>query len=292
MLPRLGWSFVFSTFPGRSHDITQTAIPNDQFAFSQSRAADYAFKNRQALRQWNGFFFAFGEKHFLVTNWHIVSGKNWQTKELIHESAAVPRKIQVDFWVDKAGNALVQGTKQLDCDDSQFTIELYNDQDCPIWIEHPTLGSDCDVVAINIDEKYQELSAMGLQLSAIDLSSDIVYELNPSVMGTVFITGFPLSKEVSFTGFPIYKRGDIASEPDVMNDGGKFYVDSKTKPGMSGSPVLLEGYVIDRLGDGKLECFFNFVGIYSGRMPGTDEYEAELGIVWRYDFYLLPILGE
>jgi hypothetical protein len=103
----------------------------------------------------------------------------------------------------------------------------------------------------------------------------------------VFVLGYPLG--LSGGGrFPLWKRGSIASEPDVdIDDLPKMYIDTATREGMSGAPVCMP----KKLGSGRrkernfpMGAMFGkghrFIGIYSGRV-GDDPFLAQLGIVWK-----------
>ncbi|MCF6348609.1 MAG: hypothetical protein L3J20_09970 [Flavobacteriaceae bacterium] len=67
----------------------------------------------------------------------------------------------------------------------------------------------------------------------------------------------------------------------------KIFVDTASRPGMSGSPVIFKRSGIHGIIDGKLKLdtvigvIQGFVGIYSGRILGKNELEAQLGIVWK-----------
>ena len=119
----------------------------------------------------------------------------------------------------------------------------------PLWFEHPTMGSFCDVVALPMERpqscpKFMHNAANRISLGRIPVEPGC----------TVFIIGFPRSISVGF-GLPVWKSGYIASEPyyDVtiggepselggVQNGHKlpaFFIDSQTREGMSGSPVLL-----------------------------------------------------
>ena len=72
-----------------------------------------------------------------------------------------------------------------------------------------------------------------------------LYPLNelandPLVIGIgmeVFILGYPF--KIAPPAFPIWKRGSIASEPELVRmTGGYLYVDTASRPGMSGAPVI------------------------------------------------------
>jgi hypothetical protein len=84
---------------------------------------------------------------------------------------------------------------------------------------------------------------------------------------------------------PVWKRGSIATEPHPNQP--TFLVDSATRQGMSGSPVIARhSGLLGLSDDGKLSgdsvigTCENFVGIYSGRL-GNDELGFQLGRVWK-----------
>jgi len=113
-----------------------------------------------------------------------------------------------------------------------------------------------------------------------------------SIGDQVFILGFPLG--IRPTGnFPIWKTGSIASEPKIMAFNEEcFLIDSATRQGMSGSPVIgrlvsSKHYknIIGRgpLTDDTLIGYtppYSFLGVYSGRIGFKDAFEAQIGKVW------------
>lgn len=113
------------------------------------------------------------------------------------------------------------------------------------------------------------------------LAGAVLHPINemPNYSGTVpigieaFILGYPFGIGVST--LPIWKRASVASEPSVKISGKPcFYVDTASRPGMSGSPVILR----HRMAIGPPTTF---IGVYSGRIGSEDELQAQLGIVWR-----------
>ena len=100
---------------------------------------------------------------------------------------------------------------------------------------------------------------------------------------------------VSVVGFPfgiagggslaIWATGFIASEPDInYKDLPVFLIDSRSRPGQSGSPVVAHrngGPVL--LEDNSTHVFAEpvtrFLGVYSGRI----NQESDLGMVWKAD---------
>jgi hypothetical protein len=143
------------------------------------------------------------------------------------------------------------------------------------WLEHPEHGRKIDVVA--------------LPLTNVD-STDI-YPHDPWAEGPdvaahvtegVSIVGFPFG--ITGGGFlPIWTRGFIATEPMInFNDLPLFLIDSRTRQGQSGSPVLFfnnGGSVAMR--DGSTHFFSGpvekFLGVYSGRINA----QSDLGFVWK-----------
>jgi hypothetical protein len=85
----------------------------------------------------------------------------------------------------------------------------------------------------------------------------------------VFILGYPFGSGPP--SFPVWKRGCIASEPDLVRmTTGYYLIDTASRPGMSGSPVILrswKGHVMETnsfmaMTEGPID---RVIGIYSGR---------------------------
>ena len=100
-----------------------------------------------------------------------------------------------------------------------------------------------------------------------------------------FVIGFP--KRLAHQRIlPIWKRASIATEPDIPHDDlPVFLIDTATREGMSGAPVVLRtsNYISSKTGNMVMGvgAFSRFVGVYSGRFKGDDELEAQLGRVWH-----------
>ncbi|QXP78715.1 MULTISPECIES: trypsin-like peptidase domain-containing protein [Winogradskyella] len=254
-------------------------------------------ENTKAHLTWgSGFLCKKDEKTFLVTNWHIVTLKNFQTKENLHSSGAIPCFL----------NLFVHSIKQTESTSSWYELaikelEIYNSEgegdekifnNIPKWYEHPTSGSEIDVVVLDITS---ELANTSFELTSFNIDEEISKDVKLRVMDDVFVTGFPLKTSTTPNKLPIYKGATIASEPNMFSSLPLFYIDGKTKSGMSGSPVIKKDNDIKQipsataitLSQGRI----GLVGVYSGRdRQEKDEYEAELGIVWKFKECLLPII--
>ena len=104
----------------------------------------------------------------------------------------------------------------------------------------------------------------------------------------MFVIGYPFGK--SGGGYlPIWKHATIASEPNVaIDDLPKMYADTASRPGMSGSPVLVVTRAPYASSDGKFTTLdfgkkptVRFVGVYSGRVGIADDLDTQLGVVWQ-----------
>jgi hypothetical protein len=224
-----------------------------------------------------GFFYRFQDSStHLVTNWHNVTGRHPETNELLHSKGGIPDKIVIGI-----PRTVEQGPpKKLAWDWKNIWLHDDGEKQCPAWNEHPTFGRRVDVVTISISE---------LEVTAIIPANDPTLKLDrlrlyPSL--DVFVLGFPKGMSGG-AHFPIWKRGSIATEPDIDIDGlPKLFIDTATREGMSGAPVYAQeaGYWMPEGSEQSKDAVFGkgrrFLGIYSGRV-GDDSFQAQLGIVWK-----------
>ena len=99
----------------------------------------------------------------------------------------------------------------------------------------------------------------------------------------VFILGYPFG--YSPPGFPVWKRGSIASEPDLVHFGpGYHLIDTASRPGMSGAPVILRSWGMHYLEGNAISSDSTpqskFIGVYSGRLHTREKTDAQIGMVW------------
>lgn len=207
-----------------------------------------------------GFIVEHGEKPYLITNWHVVTGKNPDTQDSI--GVYYPDEIVI---FHHAKNRLGTWVKKVE--------PLENLAGNPRWIEHPR-GSQVDVVALplsSVDDAIQ-LYPLNLSLANTDLKIEPAMEVS--------IIGYPFGLHSG--RWPIWKTGHIATDPDLnYGDGPSFLIDATTRPGMSGSPVVIRkwGGSHDRAGNYRISngAITRFLGIYSGTIYDT----SEIGKVWR-----------
>lgn len=221
------------------------------------------------------FFITRNDKTFLITNWHIVKGQNPKTKEYLGYYAVSPDSLVVKIYKN-------QDILEL----TDFEVRVTDSTGNKLWLEHPKEKENIDVVAIPVDIPNDKL------IFSPETFIEPFNETTSVLVGKdVFILGYPFGINGDNI-FPIWKRGSIASEPILNMDGlPKLFVDTATRPGMSGSPVV---YIEKRqIGIGDADPgtpgakfsnrFMQIVGAYSGRIGADDELNAQLGIVWKFD---------
>ena len=237
--------------------------------FSMSVAKIEMFFQCTAGATGTAFFYKSKDEIFLVTNWHNVTGLNPSTFEPLHSQSLLPNKLRINYkqWADDA-KRLVK---------SHFIdIPLYRNKE-PVWLEHSE-GSNVDVVAIPIS--ISELP--NFANTCINTVTPQDLELEAHVGMDCFILGFPQGL-FGAGNTPIWKRGSIASEPYEQQP---YYIDSATRKGMSGSPVIAQhtgifGMKDNRLtGLEKIGTVQKFFAIYSWRV-GDDALGFQLGTAWQ-----------
>lgn len=222
-----------------------------------------------------GFFYKLQNSVYLITNWHNLTGVNPNTKEPLSNHAGKPDVVRFPLF---KRNGFEISWFFYDCN-----LYFDNSMLLPAWFVHPIFQEKVDVIAFEfiIPEGYNCVAINDLELG--------FKEFNPSVADDVYILGFPYNiRQKGF--FPIWKRASIASEPEYDYDEKPvILVDTASRSGMSGSPVIIRRNAIWTDSIGTKQCF---LGIYSGRITGKTEFEAQLGIVWKKHLINEIIIGK
>lgn len=252
------------------------------------------------------FFYCYSDSLFLITNWHNISGRHFLTKKPLFTASSVAR-FPTHIEAHLSSYDAVPLLYLRDVFTTLSTrVEIYKDYE-PLWFEHPSLNSSCDVIALPIQRPS---SCPAFMHNAANLISTTPIPVLPGC--SAFVIGFPKSLSVGF-GLPIWKSGYVASDPcyDVTIDGRisniggltggtelpAFFLDIQTREGMSGSPVFASysgtwdtsdpyaainpdspGFFARNdvaIGHTAME----FIGCYSARI-GKAEEGAALGLCW------------
>ncbi|MBK8630241.1 MAG: trypsin-like peptidase domain-containing protein [Sphingomonadales bacterium] len=160
-----------------------------------------------------GFLWFKNGQHWLITNWHVVSGRHPETEKCLHSQAGVPDRLTVFFQ-----------NIDLQLDPIEVDVSLF-DEETPTWSEHPDHGRKVDLAAIKIDVPHMS-EANYCAINAIKSM-----DLRQRVGDRCYILGFPFGRQGY--GFPVWKGGTFASEPylsKITNE--PILVDSASRPGV------------------------------------------------------------
>lgn len=219
--------------------------------------------NEIGLSVATGFLLKYCEDTYLITNWHVVSGKDADSLECLDKKhLAIPNNLMVSFHKK---SSLGEWVKK--------RIDLLDDNEEPLWLEHP-LGSEVDVVAIKLDETDDiEIYTLDFELKDKDMV--------PVTAMPVSVIGYPFGLSAG-ANWPIWKTGNIASDHGIDFEVNRpaFLIDATTRAGMSGSPVVLRADSYQTSNGnfamaGGIQT--RFLGVYAGRIHG----QSEIGRVWR-----------
>jgi hypothetical protein len=228
------------------------------------------YKNKE-LGLGTGFFYSYEGSNYLITNWHIVAGRHFQTLKPVSPNAGLPDRLKISLPKKGGLGSWVQAEVLL------YIDAFANQPNNPNWFEHPNHHYSVDVVAIPF------ATPADAEIYPANILTTAALRLIVSL--DVFVIGYP--KGLTGGGrFPIWKRASIESEPGIdLDELPKMLVDTATREGMSGSPVVAVafGSYTDEQGNVNMGAGVRasrFVGVYSGRL-GDNEMEAQLGIVWK-----------
>lgn len=236
----------------------------DPFSLTTVPIEQYA--NGKLLGSATAFVWRRGRKHCLVTNWHVVTGKNSQTGCML--AKVRPEMLRAYF-----------NTRKTDYGKIQVDIRLRDDEGNPTWFIHPLRKQEVDLAAVPLDIVVDDTAINMYPINTLKSDADLAVTIGMDV----FILGYPFG--YSLPGFPVWKRGSIASEPDLVRLAeGYLLVDTASRPGMSGAPVIRRSWGTHSLASGGTSSNSTpqskFVGVYSGRRYTEDQSDAQLGIVW------------
>ena len=218
-----------------------------------------------------------GEKPqwYLITNYHVVSGKNPDSGELLDDCGRVPETLRVfvPYREDENDDNWIT--------DHYIDVSLYDEDGNKLWRDKKIGDRFIDVAVIPVKISDEHIQ------SVLDAEEPFNEDAHIELGSDVFIIGFPFGKLGGY--LPIWKRASIASHVLIDIEGMPFfYADTATRSGMSGSPVVYYEKrpvtVTDSSWKQFSRHFTKLIGVYSGRI-GTDskEGDAQLGKVWRAD---------
>jgi len=230
-----------------------------------------------------GFFWKKDGKPYLVTNWHVVSGRNSFTSKL-NSKGYIPKRFRFYGISVSVCNGVVSFSRQ------RWTQEWTGEMEA-VLAEPPKVdGQPIDIWGIPIVPGAvlsRDPSRTGFEGAAEAtgfLNEHDGQRIVTNVGDDCFILGYPLR---NYDGLmpPVWKRGSIASETLLGLDGRPvFLVDAATTPGMSGSPIIRKvvTFTADNKDIGALQEFpyYEVIGVYAGRLESPELAAVNLGYGW------------
>ena len=215
------------------------------------------------------FAYKYDGKKYLITNYHVAYGRNAETNECLDKKyASIPNKLKIIFY-DK--NAT-----------SMFLDINYPEYDNPFKFIKKN-GHIVDIASLELPDDFSGVCINELE----QIFHEPSWEENITLEITepLYVLGYPRGINICYT--PIWKKSSIASEPELSVDGMQcFYIDTTTREGMSGAPVVYyskdgnykTSEILFAVADRPI---YKFVGIYSGRDRNDESHIAQLGKVWK-----------
>lgn len=251
----------------------------------------------------SGVIYQHGSEYYIVTAWHNLAGRHSETLKPLSKNSAIPDNVVVNLAISTPAGLVIRHS---------ITIPLADSEKSLFYI-HPKNWPRVDVAAIPFNPHATFLSEMHLSTGEhrdIGFSpimnvegegtteicpiqkyfvpdADVISKWLDSVEVTeeLFIPGYPHNVQ-DYYAQPVWKRATIASSVQQgWNREPKFLIDSASKSGMSGSPVLYYSP------NGRVKIFgstYQFskdvailAGIYVGRIGVQDELDPQIGTVWK-----------
>ena len=228
-----------------------------------------------------GFFWKHENRTYLVSNWHVFSGRVPSTGQAKNRDGAVPDSLILNHYVGLTGRAI------------RYTVALSDEAGNSTWRQHRSFGQRVDLGMMEMPPALLNVAGSDVipcvntgtiqHHPNLQVSDDRDVKLALPVGLDVFVLGFPLGIQGGHL-FPIWKRGSLASEFSLdYADLPCFLIDTATREGMSGGPVLARSIGLAVTDDEHVifgRDFTQFIGVYSGRSVRTED-EAQLGFVWK-----------
>ncbi len=251
--------------------LTLSTVPLEQY-FNDTR-----------LGQGTGFMWRAGGRDYLVTNWHVLSMRDFfEPEKNLRSDGGRPNRLRAMFNVKTGSFAR-----------HQLEFRIRDDDDRPLWLDHPTRHVDIAVLPIDVVARPVNSPNNPIQLPLYPINEVANAKLRIAIGMEVFILGYPF--KIELPGYPIWKRGSIASEPELasltsalgsaVKQSEYMLVDTASRPGMSGAPVIRRSWSNHDIEPNFIATvdtpIDRFIGVYSGRAHTDQPNEAQIGLAWN-----------
>jgi len=222
------------------------------------------FAGSVALTNASGFFFARGERLFLVTSRHVLRDDR---------SSHWPDRIEIELHLDEQNVAHSTG----------FSIPLYRQQRS-VWRQGADTAGGVDIAVVEIERGALPPTALYRAFTPAHLvGGDAAVEIGTPLL----IVGFPLGFHDTLHHMPVARHAIVASAFGLRFQGeGYFLTDARTHRGTSGAPVVMR-----MQDDAADDLHWRLLGIHSSRLDIGDRdlaLDEALGLncAWYADIVL------
>ena len=226
----------------------------------------FTFNGTHQLTNASGFFFARGERLFLVTSRHVMSDE---------PSKHFPDRIEIELHIDAGNMAHSTG----------FSMPLYRGGKS-IWRQGRDSAGEIDVAVIEIERAALPANTVYRAFTPAHLHRPPAHI---EVGTALLIVGFPLGFHDTLHHMPVVRHAVIASSFGLRFQGkGYFLTDARTHRGTSGAPVVMRAHGREtELGD----LPWIVLGVHSARLDAGDrdvKLDEALGLncAWYADILL------
>lgn len=170
-----------------------------------------------------GFVVQRDGRRYLITNYHVASGRNPRDGQARHPSGLEADSLKLVLPKPVLSDRIEWSVSDLP------VLVVERDREEANWLVHPALGRKVDVVALPLD-MVPGIGDLDVRPYDLDEPSGIV--ARPSL--PVNVIGYPYGKPAG-GAFPFWTTGTIATEPGLgFDDLPRFLVHARTTPGPVG----------------------------------------------------------
>src|SRR5665213_1125924 len=241
-------------------------MPNIVDYFSLAAVPVQQLRGAPPLASATAFVWRRRDRHYLITNWHVVTCRSSETGQTLFDHGGEPDRLRALFRPNP--NVI---------DTISVEIPLRDSHGRPLWLSHPVHRRKADIVAIPIED-----SPSGALLRPVNARDQLMANLSVRIGMDCYVLGYPFGDHPP--SLPVWKRASLATEPDLARLAQLYYlIDTASRPGMSGRPVILRSYGTHLTTSGPSIATApgtKFLGVYSGRIHTDDPRDLQLARVW------------
>lgn len=230
-----------------------------------------------------GFIYRRDESVYLVTAWHVVSGRNFFDGKL-NSKGLIPRRFRIFIpSFEQADEILTISSNPIEITLTDKAVAALTQPPIPFGFQVDVAVAKLPIETI----KSGDFTSKGMNEFKWGIVERLGSPIQSMVGADIFVLGYPLSTYEELKT-PIWKRGSLASEPSFkVSPEGAFLVDVNSTQGMSGGPIIRRVITLtaDNKDNGCIQEFYDemVIGIYSGRALSQNEPNFVLGYGWSID---------